>query len=149
MNPIEPATDAHAEAMALIHAQAFPPGERWGADAFALQLDLPGAFGFVAPEGGFVLARVALDEAEILTLAVDPAIQRGGIGRRLLESAVAGAAARGAAVMFLEVSARNRPAQALYAACGFTEIGRRARYYAGGVDALVLRALIPCGSATR
>ena len=48
--------------------------------------------------------------------------------------------------MFLEVSAQNEPAQRLYAACGFVEIGRRARYYAGGIDALVLRAPTVCGS---
>lgn len=149
MSPIVWATAAYAEVMSCIHANAFPPGERWGSEALALQLELPGAFGFVASEGGFVMARVAADEAEILTLAVDPAFQRRGVGRRLLEQAGDEAAARGAGVMFLEVSARNRPAQALYTACGFVEIGRRARYYAGDVDALVLRALIPFGSTAR
>jgi ribosomal-protein-alanine N-acetyltransferase len=46
---------------------------------------------------------------------------------------------RGAAAMFLEVSDRNLPARALYAAAGFAEVGRRRRYYADGSDALVLR----------
>src|SRR5437763_170902 len=69
---IEAADSAHAEALACIHSRAFPEGERWGADAMALQLGLPGAFGFIDAEGGMVLARVAADEAEILTLAVLP-----------------------------------------------------------------------------
>jgi ribosomal-protein-alanine N-acetyltransferase len=53
---------------------------------------------------------------------------------------MAGAVARGAAAMFLEVSDRNAAARALYAAAGFAKAGRRKRYYADGADALVLRA---------
>lgn len=146
MSPIEPATSAYAVAMAAIHGASFPAGEQWGPDAIALQLGLPGAFGFVAASGGFILARVAADESEILTLAVDPAARRSGLGRALVERSMAEAATRGAAMMYLEVSELNAAARALYAACGFVEIGRRRRYYGGRTDALVLRATIPCGS---
>jgi ribosomal-protein-alanine N-acetyltransferase len=139
---LEPATPAYAAALAAIHQAAFPIGERWGPDAIGLQLGLPGAFGFVSARGGFILARVVADEAEILTLAVDPAAQRAGIGRALMGQAVSTAGLRGAAAMFLEVSEANAAARTLYAACGFSEVGRRTRYYAGGVDALVLRATI-------
>ncbi|NKE45587.1 GNAT family N-acetyltransferase [Roseomonas frigidaquae] len=127
-----------AEAAAL-HAASFPPAEAWGADAIALMLDLPGAFGVLRPAAGFVLARVAADEAEILTLAVVPDARRAGHGSGLLAAAMAGARARGAATLFLEVSDRNQAARALYAAFGFTEVGRRRRYYPDGADALVLR----------
>ncbi|WP_439599287.1 GNAT family N-acetyltransferase [Falsiroseomonas sp.] len=127
------------EAAAALHAAAFPPGEAWGADAIALMLDLPGAFGLLRPGAGFVLARVAADEAEILTLAVHPAQRRAGLGGALLAEAMAGAVLRGATAMFLEVSERNAPARALYARSGFAEVGRRRRYYADGADALVLR----------
>ena len=147
MSVLEPASPAFADALAAIHAAAFPRGEQWGRDALALQLELPGAFGFVSGEGGFILARVAADEAEILTLAVHPAARRSGLGRRLVRRALNEAGGRGAASMFLEVSDRNAAAQALYAACGFAEIGRRRHYYPGEVDALVLRAATPCGSA--
>ena len=146
MSPLEPATAAYAAATAAIHAASFPAGEQWGPDAIALQLGLPGAFGFVAPAGGFILARVAADESEILTLAVDPAVRRAGLGRALLDRAMSEAAGRGAAMMYLEVSELNAAARALYAACGFVEIGRRKRYYGGRTDALVLRASILCGS---
>ncbi|WP_137179036.1 GNAT family N-acetyltransferase [Roseomonas sp. AR75] len=133
------ATTAEAPALAALHAEAFPPAERWGADAIRLMLEMPGAFGLVLPGTGFVLARVAADEAEILTLAVVPAARRAGHGGALLVAAMAQAAARGAATMFLEVSAGNDAARALYAAAGFAEAGRRRRYYADGSDALVLR----------
>ena len=140
---IEPATRFHVETMAVIHAAAFPDGERWGRDVIDLQLAAPGAFGFIAPAGGFILARVAADESEILTLAVAPEARRGGLGRDLVRAVLAEASIRHARATFLEVSEANAPARALYAGCGFVEVGRRARYYGGVVDALVLRAAIP------
>lgn len=142
MNPC-PAGPAHAELLAAIHGGAFPPGEGWGRDAFALQLTLPGVFGFLDRRGGLVLARVAAEEGEILTLAVLPPARRLGIARALLDAALDEAARRGAAAMFLEVSTRNAAARALYAASGFAQVGRRRRYYSDGADALVLRASLP------
>ncbi|MDE2333688.1 MAG: GNAT family N-acetyltransferase [Rhodospirillales bacterium] len=134
------ATTAHAEAMAAIHAASFPPRERWGVDAMRLQLGLPGAFALIDPRGGFVLARVAADEAEILTIAVLPQARRTGLGGILLAAALAEARARGAVAMFLEVAEANQAARALYAGAGFREVGTRPNYYPGGVTALVLRA---------
>ena len=133
------AIPAHAAAMAAIHATAFPLGERWGATAFASQLALPGSLGLIDPAGGLILARVAADEAEILTLAVMPQLRRRGIGRALVAEAAAQSAARGAAAMFLEVARSNAAALTLYAAAGFEPVGERRRYYPDGEDALVLR----------
>ncbi|MDO9503152.1 GNAT family N-acetyltransferase, partial [Falsiroseomonas sp.] len=107
MNPVAAAT---------LHAASFPPAEAWGPDAIALMLEMPGAFGVLRPGAGFVLARVAADEAEILTLAVVPGARRAGLGSALLAEAMAGARARGAAALFLEVSDRNQAARGLYAA---------------------------------
>lgn len=127
-----------AEAASL-HAAAFPPADRWGPDALALLLAMPGAFAQQIPDIGFVLARVVADEAEILTLAVVPEARRQGHGAVLLAAAMAGAAARGARAMFLEVADSNEAARALYARAGFAPVGRRRRYYPDGGDALVLR----------
>jgi ribosomal-protein-alanine N-acetyltransferase len=145
---------AHAAALAAIHAAAFPPGEAWDAAAFRGQLQLAGVFGAIDPAGGMVLARIAADAAEILTLAVMPESRRQGLGAELLRAALAEAAARGASAMFLEVSEANAAARALYAGVvhageRFAAVGRRRRYYRDGSDALLLRcALIPpCGSA--
>jgi [ribosomal protein S18]-alanine N-acetyltransferase len=144
---LEPATPFHAAALAAIHAAAFSPGEQWGEDAMALQLGLPGAFGWIAPRGGLALARVAADEAEVLTLAVLPAVRRQGVGRALLARVMTEAGRRGARSLFLEVAETNRAARQLYTQSGFAEVGRRPRYYRDGADALVLRAVIPSGSA--
>ena len=130
--------------MAAIHAAAFPVAERWDAAAFATQLAMPGGFGLVDAAGGLILARVAADEAEVLTLGVAPESRRRGIGRRLLHAAAATAAARGAGTLFLEVARANDTARALYAAVGFRQVGVRRCYYPGGGGALVLRwSLLP------
>jgi len=142
---IRPATPADPPALAALHARAFPPDQAWGAVAITTMLRLEGGFGLLAEASpgeapdGFVLARAVAGEAEILTLAVDPAARRHGLGRRLLEAAVAEAARRGAGSLFLEVSAANEPARALYHQAGAAVVGRRRRYYADGTDALVLR----------
>ena len=133
------ATPAHAEALAAIHAAAFPPRERWGADAISLQLALPGAFGLVDDRGAMLLGRIAADEAEVLTLAVAPAVRRQGIATALLRAAKDRARALGTRAMFLEVATGNEAALTLYRREGFAAVGRRRRYYADASDALVLR----------
>ena len=141
---------ADAPALAALHAAAFPPAEAWGADAMALMLEMPGAYGLWQPGtglgqpgtglgAGLVLARAVAGEAEILTLAVVPGARRRGLGAALLAAALQGAVLRGAVVVFLEVAAGNATALALYRAAGFAGVGRRVRYYADGDDALVLR----------
>ena len=136
---LELAGIAHAAAMAAIHRAAFPPNEAWGTDAFELQLALPGVFGWLDRRGGMILARVAADEAEVLTLAVAPEARRQGVGTRLLGAAMSLGGSRGAQTAFLEVSDANGAARALYRRAGFIPTGRRPRYYADGTDALVLR----------
>ena len=130
---------ADAPALAALHAAAFPPAEAWSADTIGMLLALPGAFGLWRNGAGLVLARMAADEAEILTFGVVPGARRRGHGAALLRGALAAARARGAGAMFLEAAAGNAPALALYAREGFAEVGRRRRYYSNGADALVLR----------
>ncbi|HEY1932253.1 MAG TPA: GNAT family N-acetyltransferase [Acetobacteraceae bacterium] len=138
-DPPLPATLAHTRVLAAIHAAAFERREAWGADAISLQLALPGVFGLLDQRGGMLLARVTADEAEILTLAVEPWQRRQGIASALLRAALTEARVRGARAMLLEVSVNNAAARALYARAGFVETGRRPRYYADGSDALILR----------
>jgi ribosomal-protein-alanine N-acetyltransferase len=125
--------------MAAIHAAAFPVREAWSVDVFSLQLALPGVFGLLDTVTGFILIRVAADEADVLTLAVRPEARRRGIARRLVVAGAERATALGAQALFLEVSVQNRAARELYGSLEFAQVGRRARYYADGSDALVLR----------
>lgn len=112
--------------LAAIHAEAF--AAPWGEAALSELLAAPGVFA-VAEDDGFILIRVVVDEAEILTLAVRPTARRAGLGVRLVEAAVVRAAALGAERMFLEVAEGNAAARALYARSGFVEMGRRRGYY--------------------
>lgn len=125
--------------LAALHAEAF--AAPWSESDFADLLSQAGVFA-VAEADGFILVRVVMDEAEILTLAVRPRARRAGLGGRLTGLGALRAAEAGAARLFLEVAEDNSAALALYAAAGFRPIGRRRAYYAapdgGRRDALVL-----------
>jgi len=126
------------EALAALHGAAFPH-DPWSARDFAAFV-ADRATLLVTHPHGFALLRVVLDEAEILTIAIDPAAQGQGHGAALLVSALGQAKARGAAHVFLEVAADNLPARALYARAGFHQTGLRKGYYARP-DALPVDAL--------
>jgi ribosomal-protein-alanine N-acetyltransferase len=134
--------------MATIHAAAFAgQGEVWSeADIAALRAQ-PTSDYVAAGDEAFVLLRIIPPEAEILTLAVDPAAQRRGLGRVLVEVAADFVRSKGAETLFLEVAEDNSAARALYGQAGFTEIGRRKGYYARragpAVDALILSRGLP------
>lgn len=119
-------------------AEAPPP---WRAEDFESLLAQPGVTQFAEPFG-FILMRQAADEAEILTLAVDPAHRRRGIAQRLIARATDALFVQGVRLIFLEVAAPNVPAIALYQKAGFAEVGRRPRFYASRVDALVMRKIV-------
>ncbi|MEO8927785.1 MAG: GNAT family N-acetyltransferase [Caulobacteraceae bacterium] len=130
--------------LAAVHAVAFEAP--WDEATLTVLLAAPGvvalAAGVSPSVDGFILCRVAADEAEILTLAVDPLHRREGVAVALLETAMEAVRALGATSLFLEVAADNVPAAGLYAKGGFTAVGVRSGYYAragGAVDALILR----------
>ena len=130
-------------ALAALHAACFP--DPWNAAAISALLVAPDTFAY-AHEDGFVLARAAGGEAEILTLAVAPAARGRGLGRRLMQAAIARARELVAETMFLEVGTENPAALALYARLGFAKVGMRKAYYGSG-DALVLRLPLPADFA--
>ncbi|HMM14053.1 MAG TPA: GNAT family N-acetyltransferase [Parvibaculum sp.] len=147
---IVPAEAGAAESLAALHRASFD--EPWDAPSIAAILAMPGSFALLAvPDtdgarsaspAGFVLLRIAADEAEILTIAVDPALRRAGVGRRLVEAASALALAHGASALFLEVAEDNAPALALYEGAGFRTVGTRPGYYrraGGAVSAFTMR----------
>ncbi|MCP5412859.1 MAG: GNAT family N-acetyltransferase [Alphaproteobacteria bacterium] len=134
----DPAADSLAD-LAVLHAASFDAP--WNEAALAALLDTPGTFAFHSRDG-FVLARVAGDEAEILTLAVAPAARGQGLGRALMLEAANRSQELGAAALFLEVGVANPAALALYAGLGFANVGARKGYY-DGQDAAVLRLPLP------
>ena len=90
---------------------------------------------------GFALGRIAADEAELLTIAVDPVHRRQGIGRTCCAAFETEAKSRGAVRAFLEVASTNETARRLYLASGWIGHGCRNAYYrtpAGRVDAVLM-----------
>ncbi len=140
---------AHATVLAALQARCFD--DAWSQGAIEEILTTPGSFACLAsmPQGaadspvGFALGRIAADEAELLSLGVDPAWRRRGIAQALVETVLQRAAAAGAHMIFLEVAEANDPARLLYATHGFIAVGRRPDYYrrpnAVPVAALILR----------
>lgn len=132
----ETALDA---AMAIMDA-AFEPrwGEAWTRAQLRDSLVMPSTFLLLAdrdavptedgPAVGFVLSRQALDEEELLLLAVQPDERGRGLGTALVQLYFDAAARRGVHRVFLEMRANN-PAHSLYRRCGFEPIGVRPRYY--------------------
>jgi len=125
----------HAALLAQLHAQAFD--EAWDADALVNLVNAPGSVCLLAVTGesqneqpcGFVLARKAADEMEILTIAVTPSMRRRGVGKALLDELFGLARSTGASCLFIEYASDNPAAAALYAGAGFRRTGVRKGYY--------------------
>jgi ribosomal-protein-alanine N-acetyltransferase len=130
------------ETLATTHAKAFSATRAWSAAEFASLLSHAGTF-VRGSADSFALIRVVADEAEVLTLATDPAKRRQGLAMAALLEGENAARPAGASAMFLEVGEDNTAAKALYAANGYAQVGRRPGYYvpkdAAPVAALVMR----------
>jgi len=129
-----------SDELAAIHARAMRVPSPWAAKDFHDLLSHPGAILTSQSPDGFALGRVVLDEAELLTIAVDPEMQGKGTGRRLLTAFEEEAVRRGARTGHLEVAVKNITAISLYHSAGWSEVGRRKQYYrtrTGREDALL------------
>jgi ribosomal-protein-alanine N-acetyltransferase len=140
------AAPERAHEIADLHGRLFDPP--WDAESVAQLIEHPAAAAFVAqmrgPKAlaGFLIAQIAADEAEILSIGVAPEWQRRGIARHMVEGLVRAAQRAQVKRLFLEVAVTNTAANRLYRGLGFEPVGRRAGYYqrpgADPVDAVVL-----------
>ncbi len=128
-----------ATQLAAIHADAF--SSPWDASEITDVLNGPGAFGLMIEATGFILCRVIVDEAEVLTLAVGRRHRRNAVATTLLNGAVGVAALAGARSIFLEVAEDNSAARALYLGIGFAEVGQRPAYYTRATGAVAARVM--------
>jgi len=131
---IEPLRTKDAGRLSGIHASAF--ARAWSAFEFeGLLADravlADGLFlGRGQSPSGFVLSRIIVDEAEILTIAMAPEARGLGHGRPLVARHLDELARAGVRTVHLEVEEGNAPALALYRRLGFRQVGRREGYYA-------------------
>ncbi|MTH99736.1 GNAT family N-acetyltransferase [Roseibium sp. RKSG952] len=147
---IEAAAVGDLPALADIHRKSFP--HAWDADELARMRAHEGTQILIArrpsPYGtrsvvGFLILRSAGDEAEVITIAVDPRHRGKGVAGALMKDGMFRLYADRCACLFLEVDAVNMPAVKLYRRLGFEKVGERKGYYrAGDGDgtALVMRA---------
>ena len=92
--------------------------------------------------GGYLLATIIDDEAEILSIGVTPDRQRQGVGKRLLQYFFEHGASQNMTRVVLEVAEDNLSALGLYRDFGFAEFGRRTDYYKQGnqkIDAIMMK----------
>jgi [ribosomal protein S18]-alanine N-acetyltransferase len=128
---VEPATVRDAPKLAQLHGASFHRG--WGEGEFETMLTERNTLIHRLRMGrrtiGFAASRMAADEAEILSIAIDDGYRGRGLSRDLLLTHLAHLAGYGVRRIFLEVEENNRPARRLYERAGFTVVGRRERYY--------------------
>jgi ribosomal-protein-alanine N-acetyltransferase len=88
---------------------------------------------------GYILAWHVADELHVLQVATAAKHRRKGVGRGLVDQALAFAAEAGVRLVLLEVRASNVAALALYRCVGFAEVNVRKRYYDDGEDAVEMQ----------
>ena len=141
---VEAATIRDAPRLAQLHGSSFHRG--WGESEFEHMLTERNTLVHRLRVGrktiGFAVSRMAADEAEILSIAIDAGYRGKGLSRTLLLIHLGHLAGRGVRTIFLEVEENNQPARRLYERAGFNVVGRRDRYYRQGgeqLNALLMR----------
>ena len=123
------------------------PEDAWTPEMFAGEFAQPASrrLYLVAEEGETLIGYAGMmftggPQADVVTLAVEPARWGRGTGAALLTALVDEAARRGCTEVLLEVREDNPRARRLYLRQGFAEVGiRRGYYQLSGVDAVVMR----------
>ena len=141
---LRPATEDDLDAIASIEAASFPVP--WRREFFAGELRdshryhrvLDRQAGGSPRIAGYLFAVTLFDEFHINKIATHPAVRGEGHGTRLMSDAISAARSQLASSIVLEVRLSNTAAIGFYSSFGFTEIGRRRRYYKDGEDAMVM-----------
>ena len=132
-----PLTQEDGEILEQIHSTCFP--DSWDRKTFTHLLGEKMTCGWLArSQGGipigFILARILMDEAEILTFAVCPSSQNLGVGRYLLTELRVFLRSVKCPKIYLEVATDNVKAIALYNSMGFRTVGSRPNYYRRSIN---------------
>jgi ribosomal-protein-alanine N-acetyltransferase len=131
------------EAALAVERGAFREG--WPTTAFARELTQNGAARYVVLQEsatgrmlGFGGLWLMVDEAHIVTVAVEPGERGKGYGRLLVHALVKVATEHGMSVATLECRESNTVARALYRGYGFYEVGLRKKYYSDNHEDAVI-----------
>lgn len=127
------------EQLENLHKLCFPH-KPWSANDFA-DLKKSGC-DIIASENGFAVWRAVADEAEIITIGVNPEYRKNGIATAMLTLIENELKKSGVKKIFLEVSVNNIPALNLYKSNGYTEFYVRKKYYDDGSDAILMQKIL-------
>src|SRR5689334_6612543 len=130
---IEPALPRDAEQVAALHAKSFFRGwPREDIAAYLTDSDMPTLVACDAKRhiAGFAMLRLLGDDAELMTIAVDPRYRKRGIGRALMHAVLEDLMMTPSKRLILEVAADNPGALKLYNSLGFSKLSERKGYYA-------------------
>lgn len=147
---IEPATTRDTKTLARMHSNAFFHG--WPEAELTAYITTPHktpvyvACNARRKMAGFMILRLAADEAELLSIVVADKWRGRGIGGALLRAGFDDLLTTPIKRIFLEVDEANQPALSLYKQFGFDEVGKREGYYplkdGTPATALVMRATL-------
>ncbi len=146
---IRPMEEADILQVEAIEEELF--GDPWSGEAFRDSLKQPGARFLIAQDSdrgivGYCGSYRALDESEIVNVAVRDDCRNQGIGSRLVEHLIQEDVLDGIRHFILEVRQSNFAAQHVYEKLGFAKIGIRKRFYDRPVeDAVIMRKEIITG----
>lgn len=139
------ATRDDLDAIMSLERASFPT-DAWSPAMMREELASPHGWYVVIEEAGRLVGYAGLravrgaSDADVQTITISETARGRGRGRALLTTLLVEADRRRVRDVFLEVRDDNPVAQALYASEGFTEVGRRPRYYQpDDVDAIVMR----------
>jgi len=123
------------------------PEDPWPFEAFEHEIINDYSEPLVArdPDGrivGYMITWFMGPEAHIANIAVDPELRDRGIGRAMMDTAIAKSRGAGAEEMVLEVRTTNVAAITLYKSLGFVPVYVRKNYYRSGEDAVVMSLLM-------
>jgi ribosomal-protein-alanine N-acetyltransferase len=122
------------EKLSNLHKKCFP-NKPWSVDDFR---DLKNSgCEIIMSENGFIVYRIVVDEAEIITIGVNPDFRRNGIASAMIGIIEKTIKNQGVKKIFLEVASNNIPGLKLYENCGFLRVGLRPKYY-DGIDAILM-----------
>ena len=139
---IEQMQERHVPQVAQLEKLCF--NDPWSERSVASELTNPLSLWLVATEGdrvaGYVGSQTVIDETDMMNVAVDPEFRRQGIAENLVMELIGVLREKGSRCLTLEVRASNEPAITLYEKLGFSQVGRRPKYYRNPrEDALILR----------
>ena len=144
---LRPAAHEDYPALFKLDQACFAPGIAWSKAELGYFLKYPGNLSIVAENEagrivGFAIAgrqrRQGALVGRLITIDVDGAWRRRGVGHSLLEEIETELRGMGVVAVLLEVAVDNTAAQEFYVRHGFARTGRIPGYYLGRIDALAM-----------